>query len=165
MGHAVEEHADVQIEHPVLSPAALTSLGQRVVGGSPRTVAVAVGVEDRLQLLLQQHGGCSLGDAVGHRGHAEHPDPSPMVLGDLHRSHGHGEVAAGAHPVPELVEVVDLVGLELGDAGGVHSRRPIVGTDPLPRLDDEALGDVKRLHLLLWSLHQLLPERVGVWMT
>src|SRR6266498_3234749 len=82
------------------------------MGGAPRTVAVTVRVEDRLQLLLQQH-----------------------------RCRG------------------------LGDAHGVHARRPLIGPDPLPRPIDEALVDLKRLHLRLWPTHQLLPHRVGRWAT
>jgi hypothetical protein len=52
MGHAVEEGPNVEIDHPVLLPAAPTGHGQCVMGASPRSIAVAVGVEDRLQLLF-----------------------------------------------------------------------------------------------------------------
>ena len=55
MANAVEEGPDIEIEHPVLVPATLASHGQRVVGASPRPVPVAVGMEDRLKLLFQQH--------------------------------------------------------------------------------------------------------------
>src|SRR3954463_14875840 len=54
MRDAVEERLDVEIEHPVLLPATSTGTDQRVVGQTPRTIAVAVGMEDRLELLLQQ---------------------------------------------------------------------------------------------------------------
>ncbi len=48
MGNAVEEGPDVKVDHPILFPAALSSHGQGVEGRTPRTIAVAVGVEDRL---------------------------------------------------------------------------------------------------------------------
>src|SRR5216684_1545217 len=66
-----------------------------------RAVAVAVGVEDRLQLLFQQHGCCGLGNPVHHTGHTESPYPLPMVLRDVHRPHGQREVGPSTHPVPE----------------------------------------------------------------
>jgi len=49
---------------PVLSPATLTGHGQRVMGTSPRTIAVTVPVKDRLELLLQQHRCRGLGNPV-----------------------------------------------------------------------------------------------------
>ncbi len=81
-----------------------------------------------------------------------------MVLRYLHRPHRPGHVAPRGHPVPELVEVVGLRGSELVDADGVHPRCPGVGPDPLPRLVDEAPGDLERLHLGLRSVHRLLPR-------
>ena len=41
-------------------PTTLSGHGQSIMSGAPRTVAVAVGVEDRLQLLFQQHRCCGL---------------------------------------------------------------------------------------------------------
>ena len=55
--------------------------------------------------------------------------------------------------------------LEHADANSVHARRPVIGPDLLPRLHDEALIDLKRLHLRLGSLPRLLPWRVGLRMT
>ena len=72
MGNAVEEGPDIEIEHPVLVPTTLASHGQRVVGASPRPVSVAVGVEDRLKLLFQQHRCRGLSHPVCHiRQHRE----------------------------------------------------------------------------------------------
>jgi hypothetical protein len=135
------------------------------MGRAPRTIAVAVGMEDRLQLLLQQHRCCSLGNSIGRVRYPEHPHPRPMVLRYLHRPHRPREVAPRGHPVPQLVEVVPLIGFELGDADSVHARRPLVGPDLLPRLVDEALGDLKRLALRLGSPLRLLPRRVGLGLT
>ena len=55
MRNGVEKGADVKVQHPVLRPAPAAAHGQRVMGAAPRTVPVAVAVEDRLQYLLQQH--------------------------------------------------------------------------------------------------------------
>jgi hypothetical protein len=91
--------------------------------------------------------------------------PAPLVVRYLHRPHRPGEIAPRAHPVPKLVEVVPRARLELGDADCVHARRPIIGPDLLPRPPQEALVDVKRLHLGLRSLRRLLPMRVGLQST
>jgi hypothetical protein len=64
MGNAVEEGPDVDVEHPVLSPTPPTCHRQRVMGTAPRTIAIAVLMEDRFQRDLQQHRRRRLGDAV-----------------------------------------------------------------------------------------------------
>jgi hypothetical protein len=48
MRNAVEKGPDIKIQNPVLFPAAVSSYSQCVVGRTPRTIAVAVGMEDRL---------------------------------------------------------------------------------------------------------------------
>ncbi len=166
MRHAVEERSDVKIQHPTLRPAASASHSQCVMGITPRTIAVAVGVEDRLKLLSQQHRRCGLGYPVSHRRHPEHPDPLPMILRYLNRPHRRGHVTTRAHPVPQLIEEIPLAALEHGGAYGVHARRSALGPNLLPRLEHEALANLKRLHRRLCSPHQLLPDqRVGVWVS
>ena len=135
------------------------------MGAAPRTIAVTVRVEDRLQPGFQQHCCRGLGHPVGRVRHSEHPDPPPMILRYLHRPHRSREVASRGHPIPQQVEVVPLALRELGDADGVHARRPVVGPDLLPRLKHQALGNLKRLHLRLGSGPRLLPRRVGLSLT
>ena len=147
MRNGVEKGPDIKIEHPVLLPAPLAAYGQGVVGASPRTVAVAVAVEDRLQLLLQQHRRRGLRHPVRRIRHAEQTHAFPMIFRYLHAPHRPREVAPRGHPVPQLVEVVPQLLLEQADADRVHARRTLVGPDLLPRLRDEALVDLKRLHL------------------
>jgi hypothetical protein len=55
MRNGIEKGPDIKIEYPVLLPAPPTADSQGVMGTSPGTIAIAVAVEDRLQLLLQQH--------------------------------------------------------------------------------------------------------------
>src|SRR6266536_73045 len=165
MGNAVEKGPDIKVQNPVLAPAALSGHGQRVMGRTPGTVTITVTVEDRLQLLLQQHRRCGLRHPVGRVGHAEDPDPRSMVLRYLHRPHRPRHVASRGHPIPQLIEVVPHIVVEPGDADGVHARRPVVGPDLLPRLKDEAFGDLKRLHFRLRSHRRLLPLRVDLRLT
>ena len=128
------------------------------MGGTPRTVAVAVGMEDRLQLLLQQHGCCGLGHPVGRVRHPEGPDSLPHDL-----SVSPPPAPAPACNFPRTSGSTACRGCsslagEPGDADGVHTGRPLVGPDLLPRLEHETLRNVKRLHLQSWSLRRLLPH-------
>src|SRR5674476_865095 len=88
-----------------------------------------------------------------------------MILRYLHRSHRSGEVAPRTHPVPQLVEVGPLLVCKPVDAHGVHARSAAVLLDLHPRLVNEALWNLKRLHFQLWSVHQLIPRRVDRWVT
>ena len=165
MRNGVEEGPDINVQHPVLRPAPATAYGQRVMGAAPRTVPVAVAVEDRLQLLLQQHRRRSLRHPVTRIGHTEQAHAFPMIFRYLHAPHRPREVAPRAHPVPQPVEIVPQPLCEQADADRVHARRPVIGPDLLPRLHDQALVDLKRLHLRLGSGPRLLPWRVGPGLT
>src|ERR1700736_4013781 len=158
-------YAGLYRRSPVLLPAAPTSHGQRVMGRTPRAVAVAIRMEERLQPFLQHHRSGGLGHPVSHVRHPQGPDPRPVILRYLHRSHRPREIRPRRHPVPQLVEIVSLFHLELGDAHSVHARRPVVGPDLLPRLEHETFGDLKRLHLGLGSHHRFLPRRVDHQLT
>src|SRR5664279_4576252 len=133
------------------------------MGTTPRTIAVAVRVRDRLNLVLQQHRRRSLSYPVTHTGYAENSDTRPMIFRYLHRPHRPRKVTPRTHPVPQPVKVVLLPAVELGDAHGIHARRPLIGPDLLPRPINQALVDLKRLHHRLRSTHRLLPTRVDHW--
>ena len=88
-----------------------------------------------------------------------------MILRYLNRSHRPREITPRGHPIPQLVEVVHLVGREIVDAHSVHARRSTVRLDLLPRLEDETLRNFKRLQLLLRSICRLLPRGVDLQTT
>src|SRR6516164_694596 len=73
---AVEEALDVEIEHPVVAPAALTSLMHGVDRRFAGPVAVGVGMEYRLQNGLQVASGDLLSDAVSDRRNTQRPRPA-----------------------------------------------------------------------------------------
>ncbi len=75
-----EERPDVQIDHPVVAPAPLPALADRVQRGLPRPVAVGVRMEGRLDQRFQIHPGHRLCDPIGHGRHAEHPNPDTSRL-------------------------------------------------------------------------------------
>jgi len=115
----------------------------------------------RADVELQQHRRRSLRHPVARIGHAEQTHAFPMIFRYLHAPHRTGEIAPRAHPVPQLVQIVPQLLSEQADADRVHTRRPVIGPDLLPRLHDEALTDLKRLHLRLGPGPRLLPLRVG----
>ena len=89
-----------------------------------------------------------------------------MILRYLNRSHRPREIAPRGHPIPQLVEVVHLVGCEIVDAHSVHARRSTVRSDLLPRLENETLANFKRLQLLLLrSICRFLPRGVDLQTT
>jgi hypothetical protein len=131
------------------------------MGTAPWPVAVAVRVEHRLQPGFQQHRRRRLRHPAGRIRHAGQTHPCSMVFRYLHAPHRPREVTPGTHPVPQLVEVIPSLLLELPDADRVHARRTPAGPDLLPRLIDEALADLKRLHLRPGPDPRLLPWRAG----
>jgi hypothetical protein len=108
--------------------------------------------------LLQIHGHDRLRDPVGDRRHAQHSNPVAVRLGDLHRQNRGRKPGPGAHPIPDLVEVVRKIGLELREILTVHSRRALVGLDPPPRLPHHQLGNRKRLVIGLWHVASPPPR-------
>src|SRR6266508_2137043 len=90
-------------------------------------------------------------------GTPKHADPAAVGLGDLHCSHRGREVRPRAHPVPDPVEVVLQIGLELAQGHLVHPRGALVGRDPPVRLPHDRLGNRKRLVLGLWHVPSIPP--------
>ena len=135
------------------------------MSAAPGTVAIAVAVEDRLQFFLQQHRRRSLRHPVRRIRHPGQTHAFPMILRYLHAPHRTREIAPRGHPVPQLVEIVPQLLGEQAGTDRVHARRPVVGPDLLPRLNDEALVDHGRLHLGPGPGPWLLPLRVGPGLT
>src|SRR5664279_2024868 len=128
------------------------------MSASPRTITATVLVKDRLQPFFQQHRSRGLGNSIRRIRHAERPDPKTMIFRYLHRAHRSREIATRRHPVPQPVEVVPLPPAEVGDTHGIHARRALIGPDLLPRPVDQALIDLKRLHLRLGSSTITVPS-------
>src|SRR6266516_7447829 len=150
---------------PVLLPAPAAAYGQGIMGAAPRTITIAVAMEDRLQFLFQQHCRRSLRHPVHRVGHPEQAHTFPMILRYLHAPHRPRKITPRTHPVPQLIEVIPQLLLEQRDADRVHARRTLIGPDLLPRPVNEALIDLKRLHLRPGPGPGLLPWRVGPGLT
>src|SRR5260370_35356730 len=74
----VEVSFDIDVEHPVVSPAALTGLAHRIDCRFAGSVAVGVGMKHRLQNRLQVTTDDLLGAAIGDSWNAQRPRAPPV---------------------------------------------------------------------------------------
>src|SRR6516225_1958065 len=148
----IEKGFDVQIEHPGVAPTALPrhadGVERRLPGPISIRVVVEMGFHKRLQISLDHH----LGDAVGDRGNPQRPCP-PIVLRYLHPSHRRRKVTTGRQPIPQLVEVVREISLEICDRLSVYASRTLVGSDSLVGFPYFPFRNVERL----CSIHGVPP--------
>src|SRR5262249_46898673 len=149
---------NVEVEHPVVAPTALTSRAHGIDCRRAGSVAVGVGVKHRLHNRLQVASGDVLSDAVRNCWNAQQSRPT-IRLWNVDPPHRGRKVAPGRQPVPELVEVARKVGLELRNRLSVHASRSLVGLHTLEGFPDFPFGDLERLCLV----HRLLPFPVGRW--
>jgi hypothetical protein len=157
-GNAVEERLQVQVQDPILSPAALPADPDRIQRRPPRPIPIGVRVEHWLhpRLKVSVHDG--LGDPIRDRRHPEHPRAA-VPLQYLHRAHRRGHIAPRRQPIPELVEVPLQVPLELLDRLLINAGRALVG------LTLNQASQTARLEITndfgFGSLTRLLPPESG----
>ena len=103
-------------------------------------------MEDRLRAGLQLQRHHRLRDSV-RRPWARPASscPPPCGLGISTALHRRREVRPRRHPIPDLVQIVLQIFLELLDGLPIHPGRTLVRLDPLVRLPHEPLRYVKRL--------------------
>src|SRR5262245_5293158 len=154
--NAVEVGFYVEIEHPVIAPAALTSLVHGIDRRSAGPVAVGVRMKHRLQDRLQVATDDFLGAAIGDSWNAQRPRPAPWSR-NIAPAHRRREVAPRGHAIPELVEVARKVGLELRNRLSIYSSRSLIGLHTFEGFPDFPFGDPERLYLV----HGLLPSPDG----
>jgi hypothetical protein len=107
----------------------------------------------------QMHGHHRLSDPISDRGHTEQPDPAAVRLGDLDTFDRGRKVGPRTHPIPDLVEVVPQIGLELAHGLLVHSRRPLAGRQPRDASHTACLGMTNGLTCGCGMSPLFLPER------
>src|ERR1017187_1554144 len=146
MGNRVEERLDVEVEHPVVSPASLTRRAHGINRRAAWSVTVGVRMEHRVQARLQIPADNLLRDSIRQRWDTQRPRPAPR-LRNVHPPHRLGEIASRGQSVPELVEIVLEINLKVCDRLPVYSSRSLVGLHLLEGLPDFPLRDVKRLCL------------------
>jgi hypothetical protein len=116
-------------------------------------------VEQRFCPLPEIHGHHRLGNSVCDRRHAEQTDASAVRFRYLDTLDRGRKVGPRAHPIPDPIEIVLQIRLELAQSLLVHSRGTLVGRNPPVRLPHHLLGNVERLDLRRWHVSSLPPGR------
>src|SRR5271156_111949 len=146
MWNRVEERLDVEVQHPVVSPAPLTRPAHGRDRRTAGSVTVGVRMEHRVPSRLQIPADNLLRDSIRHRWYAQRPRPARR-LRNVHPPHRLREIAPRGQAIPELVEIVREINLKVRDRLPVYSSRSLVGLHLLEGLPDFPLRDVKRLCL------------------
>jgi len=93
MWNRVQERLDVEVEHPVISPAALTCRAHGVDRRAAGSVTVTVRMEQRVQARLPIPADNLLRDSIRHRWDTQRPRPARR-LRNIHPPHRLGEIAS-----------------------------------------------------------------------
>jgi hypothetical protein len=83
-------------------------------------------MEQRVQTRLQVPADNLLRDPIRHRGDAQRPRPARRFR-NVHPPHRLRAIASRGQPIPELVEVVREIPLEVRDRLSVYSNRSLIG--------------------------------------
>lgn len=146
-----KELADVHVQHPFVLEATLTRRLDGIVPRPRRAVTVGVAVEDGFQTRSDLHHNRLLGYPVENGRYAQRAFPA-VRLRYLHLQHGLGHVAATAHAIPKLVEVILHALVEPLEVNLVHTRAPLVALDCLVRFPYPVLVNNKRFRRVLCLL-------------
>src|SRR6202043_4149569 len=125
---------------PASVPRPPNRIERRFVG----SISIGVIVEVRLHERLQEPLDHRLSNAVGNRRNPEWPSPA-VSLRYVYPSHRRRIVTARRHSVPELVEVVRKISLEVRNRLPVDARRTLVGSNPLVGFPYFPFRNVERL--------------------
>ena len=139
----LKETFDVQVQHPVVSPASLPRHSQCIVCRPPGAIPIGVAMEDRLQYWLQIPLHYRLGDAVRDSRNSERSRPS-LSLRYVNPANRRREITARRHPVPDPIKIVTQILLEICNGNAVNARRTLVCLHPLVCFPYIALRDTKR---------------------
>src|SRR3954469_8219541 len=141
----VEEALDVQIEHPIVIPTTASGHDQCIMRRFSWTISIRIlvehGFQDRLQVTLDDH----LSDSVGDRWNTKRSGSSRISLRDVYTSHGRREIASRAHPIPDPIEILTLISIEVLKGLLVYPRRTPVRLHLPIRFPYIAFSNTKRL--------------------
>src|SRR3954453_1125582 len=141
----VEEALDVQIEHPIVIPTTASGHEQCIMRRFSWTISIGIlvehGFQDRLQVTLDDH----LSDSVGDRWNTKRSGSSRISLRDVYTSHGRREIASRAHPIPDPIEILTQIPIEVLKGLLVYPRRTPVRLHLPIRFPYIAFSYTKRL--------------------
>jgi hypothetical protein len=143
----IKEASDVQVQHPVVTPASLPRHSQCILCRSAGAIPIGVSMEHRFQYWLQVPLNHRLGDAIRNRRYTERPR-FPTVLRYLYLAHRWREITARRHPIPDAIEIVLQITIECRNRLAVYSRCSPVCLHPLVCFPYIALRYTKRLRFV-----------------
>src|SRR5215211_3734357 len=115
-------------------------------------------MEDRLRARLQLKGDDRLGDSIGDSGNSEDSGPPTVRFRYLDCPHRRWKVGPRRHPVPDPIEIVLQILLEVLDGLPVHSCGTLVRLDALVRLPHKSLRYLERLVFRIRLAHSSPPR-------
>ncbi|MBC2586876.1 recombinase family protein [Rhodococcus aetherivorans] len=158
----VEERTHVDLDHPRTLPTPSRAHRHRIQRAAPGAITVGIRVEHLLHPRHQPVRHHRLGDPIGDRRDTQHPLPA-VAFRDRHRPHRLRMIRARGHPIPDLVQIVLQIGLELLEALPVHPRSTLVGGHLQPGLPHLPLVDLERLvHHSSYRHHRAPPTATTV---
>src|SRR5262249_48498085 len=160
----IEELSHIKIDDPVLPPAPPPAHRNRLQLRLVRPIPIRVRVELRLHQRLQEHRRHCLRYPIGDRRHTKRSDPSAMRLRYLHRPHRRRKIGTRTHTIPDLVQLILQIRLELRKGLLVHSRGTLILRDLLVCLPHQGLGNIKRLDLRLRHVPSSPPRTLMSWL-
>jgi hypothetical protein len=123
--NAVKERPNIEIQNPIMFPTPTPSLFDRLVSRSTRPIPVRVRMERTLYDGLQIHLDDGLRYPISNSRNTELSCAS-VALWNLHPQNGRRKVRAGTQTIPDSIEVVSEIFLELLDTLTICTRRSLV---------------------------------------
>jgi len=139
----IKETSDVQIEHPVLTPASLPRHGQCILCRPTGAIPIRVHMKHRFQYGLQDSLHNRLGDAIRDRWNSQRPRSS-IVLRDVYPANRWRKITARRHSIPDPIEIILQIAIECRNRLAVYSRRSSVCLHPLVCFPYSTLRNTKR---------------------
>ena len=144
----VKETFDIQIDHPVATPATLTRHPHRIQGRLAGSIPVRVGMEVWFDMRFKHQLHDHLGDSVRNGRNAQRSSLPRVAFWNLDETHWRREVTSRRHSIPELVEIPLQVFLEVRQRLTVHTGRSAIRLDFLVRVPNDLFWNRIRLCLL-----------------
>src|SRR5688572_5356600 len=164
MVEVVKESSDVQVNDPVIAPAAFARCRHCIMRRLSRPISIRVGVKIRLHQRLQVLLDNRLRDPIRYGRYAQMSRAS-ILLRYIYRPDRRREVGPRRHAIPNLVEVILQIFLELLNRLRIHSRLSMIRLNPFIRFPHHLLGNTKRFCLSRWLLPLRRLTFTTSWMT
>ncbi len=139
----VEKPLNVEVYHPITSPAPFPRCPYRIQCRFPRTMPVGIRMEAWLNQRLKVHRAYHLSNAVSHCGDSKNPFPT-VGFQYWNCSHRRGHITSRCHSIPEFVEIVFQLLLKLAYRYLIDPCRTLVCFYPQIRFPNCLLGNTKR---------------------